>query len=174
MDSVPRWGQDILGLADKIDLEQRLQRFGITPMRRDNLRLVQPVLNQHLFGIAARFYDYIHRFAEARRILAQHDTDALRRKQGDHWEAVFACRFDRDYLVNALGVGHAHFRAKVPPHLYMAGYNFFMSDLLRLVAVEYKGSDMAAATSSISRVVMLDMSLALNAFMIDSLLYAER
>ncbi|WP_430396761.1 protoglobin domain-containing protein [Ferrovibrio sp.] len=167
------WGNAVGDLADRVNLPQRLLRFGITPLTRDNLRLVRPILQFHLNGITSRFYDFVQRFPEGKTILAKHDTVKLRHRQQSHWEMVFDCRFDHDYLTNALGIGHAHYRAKVPPPLYMAGYNFFLGDLLRLVATEYKGSDMAAAAASITRVVNLDMSLALTAFMVDSLLRGE-
>ncbi|MBP7670316.1 MAG: hypothetical protein KA106_03540 [Ferrovibrio sp.] len=167
------WGSEVKLLADRIDLGKRLVRFGITATTRQNLRLVQPILSQHLVGITGRFYDFIHRFPEAQSILMPHDSTRLRQSLHRHWLVVFDCQFDRDYLVEALGVGHAHYRAKVPPTLYMAGYNFFLGDLLRLAALEFKGGDMAAATASISRVINLDMSLALTAFLVDTLRGAE-
>ncbi len=169
-----RWGQEVQALAAKIDLDQRLLRFGITPVTRDNLRQVLPIMSGHITGITSRFYDFMRRFPEARRVLERHDSERLRKRQHDHWLMLFSCSFDQTYLLNALAVGHAHFHAKVPPALYMAGYNFVATDLLRLVATEYKGGEMAAATASITRVVNLDMSLALSAFMLDSLLGLER
>ena len=172
MNWATRWGPEVQVLAAKIDLNQRLLRFGITPVTRDNLRHVLPILSQHLVGITSRFYDFMRRFPEAQRVFDRHDTDRLRKRQQEHWYGLLACEFDQAYLLNALGVGHAHYHAKVPPSLYMAGYNFVVTDLLRLVAVEFKGGDIAAASASISRVVMLDMSLALTAFMLDSLISA--
>jgi len=87
---------------------------------------------------------------------------------------VVTARLDNSYLMDSLAIGFAHFRARIPPHLYMAGYNFFMSDLLRLVSTEFRGTEMAAATTAITKVCMLDMSIALNAYMLNIMIHPEQ
>lgn len=161
--------QNINQLARKIDLPARFLRFGITDLTRQNLVAVQPILHDHLNGLSTRFYEFLHRFPEAERIFEHHSREVLREHLHRHWERVLKANYDHDYVVAALRIGYAHYKAHVPPHLYMAGYNYFLSSFLQVVSNEYRGSDFAAATGSISKVMLFDMSITLTAFMVSVL-----
>lgn len=174
MDELENQTNELRLMAERISLEARKLRFEITPLTTDNLKLVYPVFTQHNAGIVHRFYAFIMRFPEAARLLQGKNLDGLKFRQQRHWETVVTARFDGSYLVDSLTIGFAHFRARIPPHLYMAGYNFFIGDLLRLVSTEFRGTEMAAATTAITKVCMLDMSIALNAYMLNIMIHPEQ
>lgn len=156
-------------LARKIDLPARFLRFGITDMTRQNLVAVQSILRDHLNGLSTRFYEFLRRFPETERIFQYHDRDALREHLHRHWVRVLQGIYDEEYVVSALRIGYVHYRVHVPPHMYMAGYNYFLSSLLQAVTTDYRGSDFAAATASVSKVILFDMSITLTAFMVSAL-----
>lgn len=161
-------------LASKIDLPARFVRFGITELTRQNLRSVKPILNEHLNGLSARFYEYIRRFPEADRIFRNHDSEIIRQHLQRHWVRVLDGEYGDDYLRSALMIGYVHYRAHVPPHMYMAGYNYFLSSFLQAIATDYKGNDFAAAAGTVSKVILFDMSISLTSFMVSALHGDER
>lgn len=169
MDVHSHGAPEIQILASKIDLPSRFLRFGITDLTRQNLSAVQPILNDHLNGLSARFYEYLRRFPEAERIFRNHDSEVIRHHLQEHWVRVLHGVYDEDYLISALTIGYVHYKAHVSPPMYMAGYNYFLSSFLQVIASEYRGRDFAAATGSVSKVILFDMSITLTAFMVSAL-----
>jgi hemoglobin-like flavoprotein len=169
VDAFAKSSTEIQLLAQKIDLPARFLRFGITDLTRQNLIGVQPILHDHLNGLSARFYEFLRRFPETERIFQHHDRDAIREHLHRHWAMVLEGIYDGEYVLSALRIGYAHYRAHVPPHMYMAGYNYFLSSFLQAIATDYRGRDFAAATGSVSKVILFDMSITLTAFMVSVL-----
>ncbi|WP_341911625.1 protoglobin domain-containing protein [Ferrovibrio terrae] len=169
MDAYVHASPEVQILAKKIDLPARFLRFGITDLTRQNLKAVQPILHAHLNGLSTRFYEFLRRFPEAERVFQSHDRDTLREYLHRHWMRVLQGAYDEDYVIAALTIGYVHYKVQVPPHLYMAGYNYFLSSFLQVIATDYRGSDFAAATASVSKVILFDMSITLTAFMVSAL-----
>lgn len=169
MDAYVHASPEVQILAKKIDLPARFLRFGITDMTRQNLKAVQPILQAHLNGLSTRFYDFLRRFPEAERIFQSHDSDVIRQHLQRHWTRVLQGHYDDQYVISALTIGHVHYRAHVSPPMYMAGYNFFLSSFLQVITTDYRGSDFVAATGSVSKVILFDMSITLTAFMVSAL-----
>jgi len=169
MDAFVHASPELQLLARKIDLPARFVRFGITDLTRQNLSAVQPILSDHLNGLSSRFYEYLRRFPEAERIFQHHDSEVIRQHLQRHWVRVLHGHYDDEYVLSALMIGYAHYRAQVSPPMYMAGYNFFLSSFLEEIAREYRGSDLVAATGSVSKVILFDMSITLTAFMVSAL-----
>lgn len=160
---------EVTVLAQKIDLPSRFLRFGITDLTRQNLTSIQPILQAHLNGLSARFYDFLRRFPEAERIFQRHDSEIIRQHLQRHWVRVLQGVYDEEYVISALTIGYAHYKAHVSPHMYMAGYNYFLASFLEVISSDYRGRDFAAATGSISKVILFDMSITLTAFMVSAL-----
>lgn len=169
MDSVDQYSLEVRLLAQKIDLSARCVRFGITDLTRQNLSVALPILIEHLNGLSSRFYEFLRHFPEVDRIFRSHDREMLRERLQRHWVRVLQGAYDEDYLLSSLMTGYAHYRAHVPPHMYMAGYNYFLSSFLQVLASEYYGNEFAAATGTVSKVIMFDMSNSLTAFMVSAL-----
>lgn len=89
----------------------------------------------------------------------------LRSKQISHWINLFSCDFDQTYANSAIRIGKAHFKNKVPPHLYIAGYNFFQCQLIVEVSDQLSGeAELPQCLAAIAKVISLDMDLALSAY----------
>lgn len=62
-------------------------------------------------------------------------------------------------------VGQIHYDNKIPPYLYMAGYNFVHCEIITLASQKYgNSSDLPNILSSITRLVTLDMDLSMSAY----------
>jgi hypothetical protein len=168
MDEITLRTQRAMDLARRLNLQARLSRFEIDDTTIHNLRLFSPVLQSHLERIVIHFYEYLDRFPEARAILKDHDIERLREKQKRHWLQLLSGDFGGSYINGTLMVGLAHFTARVPPHIYIASYSFFLNELHRLCESARPGHDFHAINASISKVIMFDMSISLNAYMLDS------
>lgn len=155
-------------LAKRINLEERLARFEIDDTTRGNLRIFYPVIVTHIDRIVIRFYEYLARFTDAQDILNDYDVDLLREKQRKHWLQLFSGEFDADYVNRSIMIGLSHFQARVPPHIYMASYSFFVSNLLAIPDMHIGGHEFRAVAISINKIIMLDMSIVMNAYMLDS------
>ena len=168
VDEATRQTQRAMDLARRVNLETRLTRFEIDEATLTNLRLFTPTVLSHIDRVVIRFYEYLDRFAEARDILRGHDIDRLRQQQKRHWLRLLAGDFAGDYVSSTLMIGLAHFHARVPPHVYIASYSFFMGELLRIASESSIGYEFKAISLSVNKVIMLDMSIVLNAYMLDS------
>jgi hemoglobin-like flavoprotein len=140
--------------------------FGIDGDTKHNIRLFEPLLHVKLEGIIERFYAHLISFPEARKILErQKIKDHLQPAQEKHWMRLFSCDFDEEYVSSAVRVGRRHYESKVAPYLYIGGYNFFHCELIRTASEHYgRSSDLPNILTAITRVVSLDMDLALFAY----------
>jgi hypothetical protein len=156
-------------MAQRVDLRARLARFQIDGSTKENLSRLQALQSDRLDLILVRLYRFLHQFPDLHDLLKGHDEQRLRLRQKAHWEQVLRCDFDRDYVRSCLMIGLTHFHAKIPPHSYMAAYGFFQGELLRAVAETHSLADSQKLAISIGKVLMLDMSLTLNAYFLDAL-----
>jgi methyl-accepting chemotaxis protein len=149
-----------------IDLRHRLELYGITGQTRSNVEAFTPTVMAHLDSMILNFYKHILAFPEVKKIIRTAEMERqLRVRQRDHWCTMLDCRFDAAYAAKAVAVGRAHHRAGVAPYLYIAGYNYFLCEMLHLASLHYLGtSDLSGILTSVARIVNLDLELALTAY----------
>lgn len=149
-----------------IDIQRRLDLLEITDETRHNIGVFRPVFETNLGVIVRRFYSHMNEYPECRAIFAGHKVDkVLRPRQHKHWLRLFSCHFDSGYVAGALRVGEAHFSNKIPPYIYLAGYNYFHCQLIRLAAENFENSlELQGLHTSIARLITLDTDLALTAY----------
>jgi hypothetical protein len=169
VDDITRQTQRAMDLARRINMAERLARFDIDESTRKNLQLFLPTVHNHIDRVIIRFYEYLGRFPETRNILNGHNINRLREHQKLHWIQLLSADFGGGYVNGTLLIGLSHFNARVPPHVYIASYSFFMSEMLKLAATSTQGYSFQAISASINKVVMMDMSIVLNAYLLDSL-----
>lgn len=147
-------------------LTLRKQLLNIDENTAHNVRLVAPILRKNLDSMLDRLYRHLLSFPDAARLLPARSLGALKAKQAAHWWTMLDCDFDDAYVARAIRIGKLHFDHRVPPYLYLAAYNHMQSLLLACVVSESNLSrgETAAVLSSISRIIMLDIDLALAAY----------
>jgi hypothetical protein len=117
-----------------------------------------------LGSIIDDLYRHLFSFPEVKQLLTVREVDALKTKQTAHWARLFQCQFDDAFVTYAVKIGQVHFERKVPPYVYLAAYNHVQCQIASRLAQVASGRDLAAALSSLSRVITLDIDLALSAY----------
>lgn len=147
-------------------LEVRLALLSISEDTKTHIDAMRPVLASELAGIIRRFYRHIRAFPEGQALIPDDAMEAsLRSRQRAHWLRLFTCRFDDDYVASALAVGRAHLRAGVAPYIYIAGYNFILTELIKAVVTHFAGAmNVSGVLTAMTRIVHLDMDLALSTY----------
>lgn len=147
-------------------LAVRKQLLNIDENTAHNVRMVAPIIRRNLDSMLERLYRHLLSFPEAARLLPERSIAALKAKQAGHWWNLLDCRFDDAYVARALRIGRLHFDHRVPPYIYLAAYNYMQSLLLACVASESQLSrtETAAVLASLSRIIMLDIDLAMAAY----------
>lgn len=156
-------------LASRVNIADRLNRFDFDETTRRNLEMFQRDLGDRLDKLIYEFYEYAERFPDTRKILSGRDVALLKSRQREHWLRLLSGNIDFTYVTSATLVGLVHYDVKLPPHVYISSYNFFMSELIRVAGEVRSGYELQAIAISIGKAIMLDMSLVLNAYFLDSL-----
>lgn len=154
--------------AQPIDLlRHRIQLLAIDQKAVDALHRIAPFVETCLQGIIEDFYAHLQRFPEGRKIFADPErVKGLKSHQFSHWTRLFNAELDDDYLQESIRIGKAHYRGRVAPHLYIAGYNFFEAALLKRVSTRYQNDpQMPLMVEAISKIVGLDMDLAMSVYL---------
>jgi diguanylate cyclase (GGDEF)-like protein len=148
--------QDRLALMD-------LGETDVSPLQQLQDEVIQPNRIQILDG----FYDFLLRFPEMRSYLGT--SDRIRRLKTTQLEYLsgFGLHFnDIAYFEYRLRVGISHERIGMPLHLYLAAYRSLQSLLLSAVPPRLRQQSPIydQLVKSISKIVMLDCSLAIDAY----------
>lgn len=148
------------------DLDKRLRYFGINGKTKSAINGFLPVMLPKMNAIAERFYGYTLNFPEAQTILAPHYANKnLQQRQVKHWVKLFSCRFDEEFYMYSLNIGKIHYINKVYPYLYIGGYSYIQCELVQLASNQYSDPEMRTSVlTAISRLIALDMDLALTAY----------
>jgi methyl-accepting chemotaxis protein len=153
-------------------MTQRLNWFGLDTDARDALRSAAAIVAPRLDEVLERFYARI----SANPGMAGHfKSEAMmlgaREAQKLHWEKLLAGRFDADYTASAERIGRVHYRSGLPLKQYLAGYATVGADMMAMILRNCRGrlgrADMAGAAAmvdAVSRVLMLDIEVAISAF----------
>lgn len=149
----------------KTVLAARLRLLGIDDTTLHNMRQIRPLLLRELEAIVEELYRHLLSFPEVARLLPEKDIRVLKVKQKAHWTALFECNFDDHFAEYAMRVGQVHFDRKIPPYVYLAAYNYVQCLIVARISKAVNGrDDLAGALSSLSRVITLDIDLALSAY----------
>ncbi len=152
-----------------VDYETRRTAARLSPdlideRTRATLRRFRPVLEDHLSEIVSDFQAYVDRYPECREMFESEQGRAcITRTQGRHWLALFDGTFDESYFGQATRIGQAHERAGLEPRWYMGAYCHVMNQIVQLAVETYQDepAELAATVQAITRVVEIDMDLAI-------------
>jgi methyl-accepting chemotaxis protein len=148
-----------------LDLSKRLKLLNISDTTIANLKVFYPTVDREADNLVAEFYRFVHQMPATAAIFHGYDIEKhLKPAQKRHWKSLFSGRFDDEYTDQAIRIGTIHYRRKVAPYLYIAGYNYFHCEMIRLAALHYDGMDLAQILQAIAKAVALDMDLALTSY----------
>lgn len=154
------------GLHDA-DRQQRLAFLQFGEQDRRNLAEIREFAHSHVDEIVEEFYAHLLQFEQTRRILHDETRVAhLKQLQREYFLQMIEGNLDADYFESRLRVGDAHQRIDLPPEWYLGTYNIYLRLVMDRLRVHY-GHDperLIALIASLSKVIFLDMGLALDAY----------
>lgn len=147
---------------------ERLLLMGLDASDQTRMhQLQQQAIQPHIDQIMEGFYAFLLGFAEMRRFLgtAEH-IQRLKTTQREYLSSFGIGFSEPAYFDYRLRIGIAHERIGIPMHLYLAAYRQ-LEQLIWATLPPPRGSDTVSyllSLQTISKVVMLDMSLAIDTY----------
>jgi signal transduction histidine kinase len=149
------------------EVERRKAYLEITPDDERLLREAHPLLQAHAGPIIDRFYDYLLAHEHTRRMLSEPGlVERLKKLQVRYFEELTSGTYDLTYFENRLRVGAAHNRVGLAPEWYLGAYTKYLH-IVSEVLIRAFGRDYERffqTLISLTKVINLDMSLALDAY----------
>ena len=162
-------GSDLLGEAG-LDADRRVRRLAFLDLGPDdeaNLTEIREFARTHVDDIVEAFYAHLLSFEETRQLL---DDDALvarlKQTQRAYFLRMTEGRFDADYFESRLRVGDTHQHIDLQPQWYLGTYNLYLRLVMERLRDHYRDDPdkLIALVSSLSKVIFLDMGLAIDAY----------
>lgn len=160
-----------LGLTEQ-DRSLRLRWIGLSEQDVQRIRAAAPLIVPHVEPIVTEFYDRSARFPEweSRVRVAGSNRSRLETAQRQYLRSLFEGRFDRDYFEHRLRVGAAHARLQIEPRWNVGNYGLYIELLTPYLARKLKGRQLAETLTSLVKVFVLDISLAVETFISEGVL----
>lgn len=151
---------------DAAALEERLRFLRFGPEDGQVLRMVHDRMGAVPPRLADVFYAHLVTFDGPRRFLERPGTlERLKRKQAAHFASMLQGPWDMNYALRRLEVGYAHYLIGIEPAWYVGAFSHYLLTLQELVTplcTETLCVD--AVHDALSKVVLLDMTLGLEAY----------
>jgi methyl-accepting chemotaxis protein len=147
------------------DLRKRIHLLNITDTTIANLRAFHPLVLANLDDLISDFYKFVLQMPATSVIFRDYDIEKhLKPAQRRHWDLLFSGNLNDEYVDQSIRIGAVHYKRKVAPYLYIAGYNYFHCELIRLAALHYHSMDMSQVLQAIAKAIALDIDLALTTY----------
>jgi signal transduction histidine kinase len=166
--------RELTGLTPAQQAE-RLAYFGLGPADAAALRALRPLAEATVERLIDEFYDHLLRFPELAALLRGEPgrIERLKEQQRAYFLALTEGRFDEAYFESRLRVGDAHQRVGVRPAWYLGAFGLYLRLALRaLIADAGDAAAILPAAEALIKTVFLDMSLAMNAYIVGG--YVQR
>jgi signal transduction histidine kinase len=157
---------ELIGL-DAAEREHRMQFLGFGDEDRERLLGVAAFIESVADGMVHVFYDHMLAFPQTAEFLQDPElVKRLKAAQRKHFVQLCTGPYDAAYFESRLRVGLAHARIHLPPHLYLGGYLVQISYVREQFADKFHDDPAMAdaCTASIGKIIMLDISLATDAY----------
>jgi signal transduction histidine kinase len=151
------------------EVAKRKSYLEITAEDETRLRQAHPHLQVYAPEIADRFYNYLLAHPHTREILSPPGLlDRLKVLQARYFDELTSGVYDIAYFENRLRVGQAHERVGLSPEWYLGAYNKYLQSVSDVLSRAF-GRDYERyfqTMISLTKIVYLDMSLALDAYIL--------
>lgn len=146
------------------------QFFQYGAEERAALARLRPTLEKHADDLVAAFYRHLLSFPETQRLLRDPDvTRRLLAKQREYLLSLAGPEIDAAYIESRRRIGEVHARVGLEPRWYLGAYALYRSLLAPVIqapegeaGAESEGRHAAVA---LTRLLLLDASLAIDAYM---------
>lgn len=143
----------------------------ISPHQIKLLHEFWPILDGHIDEILRKFYDHLETVPGAKKILKGHNIPRLIGTQRNYWHNLFWNGPTQSYRDSAVRVGRIHQKIGLGPDLYIPAYSVVLHHMSILVCDTYrfKRKKRDEMLHAVQTALLLDISLAMEAYSIESL-----
>lgn len=150
---------------DERELQSRRAFFGITDEDLARLARLDAFAHKHMDEVVEQFYGLLLSHPETKRFFPDDATvRRVKRLQREYFLGLFAGRCDLDYVENRLRVGAVHEQIGMSPRWYIGAYRNYLAELVHRLTRDLPVDEAAASYESALKLVMFDMSLAIDAY----------
>ncbi len=153
------------------EVSKRKRYLEITEEDEQRLREAHPYLKSCAGEISDRFYDYLFSHEHTRHMIsAPGMIERLKALQSKYFAELTSGQYDIGYFENRLRVGQTHEHIGLAPEWYLGAYNKYLqitSDVLSRAFADAPGRYVRTMLS-LTKIIYLDMGLALDAYMMEA------
>jgi rsbT co-antagonist protein RsbR len=150
---------------DERELASRRAFYEITEEDLARLAGLRSLAERHSHGFVERLYELILGHPESRTFFPDEATVVhVKKMQRQYFLGLFGGRIDLAYVEDRLRVGAAHDRVGLAPKWYIGAYGRYLRLLFDQFFQELSPAEARAAYASVAKVVMFDMSLAIDTY----------
>jgi rsbT co-antagonist protein RsbR len=155
---------------DERELTSRRAFFEITEEDLTRLAGLRSLAERHSQSFVEKLYELILGHPESRSFFPDEATIAhVKKMQRQYFLGLFGGRCDLAYVEERLRVGAAHDRVGLAPKWYIGAYARYLRLLFDQMFHELSTADAQVAFRSVSKMVMFDMSLAIDTYIFANL-----
>ncbi len=152
---------------DEDEVEFRKRFLELSKSDEELLRKIGEVLDEHADEIIDLFYEHLLSFPETKAFLK--DEETVRKVKGfqkAYFKRLTKGGYDLEYFRSRLKIDEAHDRVKLPLKLYVGAYNKYHQIVIPKICegLGYKDCSATLPVAAFSRMIFLDMSLAIDAY----------
>lgn len=161
-------------MSGKGIISSRLVYNRIDQETLSTLKESKSLILAELPSVLDAFYNHFARLPDTARFFSSREHMAhAKQAQLRHWAIITDGKFDDAYECSITKIGETHSRLGLEPHLYIAGYNFLVSELVSTVARKLGSSSFSRTQpqravqiqAAIIKTSMLDMSIAIAVYL---------
>lgn len=149
------------------DLQSRLSFLQFNQQDEEHLKALAEVFAPHIPDIVDSFYQHLQGFDETASLLTDElITRRLLDVQQRYLERLTEGNYDQQYAAERAQIGHTHNRVGLAPRWYIGTYNLYIHLLIPLICQAYRDEPerIQNAILALTKVLMLDMQLAIEAY----------
>lgn len=150
---------------DQRELQSRRAFFDIQDEDLARLAKLRELAQKHMDDINEEFYAHLLGHPETKRFFPDDATiRRVKRLQREYFMGLFDGRCDLEYVENRLRVGAVHEQIGMSPRWYIGAYRKYLSQILDRMTNELSVVEARAGYDSALKLIMFDMSLAIDAY----------
>lgn len=149
------------------DWEARKAFLRLTKEDEVSLTALQPIMAQHVDALVGAFYRHLLSFPDTRKFLTDDlISTRLQEDQKRYLLSLVTGPYDRAYEAGRRRIGQVHARLGLTPEWYCGAYALYLSLLQPLIFEQFRHqpSQYVAIRIALTKVIFLDMQLALEAY----------
>ena len=164
-----------LGL-DETERSERKDFLQLTPEDEERIAQLQTLFERTARETVESFYEHLLRFEKARAFFPTRELlERVKALQAQYFVRLSEGNYDDEYFEDRLHVGEIHHRISLHPKWYLGMYSFYIQHVAQLIREEYADRPAEAweAFLSLAKLIMLDIGLAIEAYIATRLAASE-